>query len=253
MGNRRIVFNNMLCDGSSHCWFLKENESHERNCPAQVFTYNSAQEVTKRLIANIEACVGCEHCDGHCPAARLAVDEERDICMAALKDLEAELGVKTSDGLFTEPVHNPELNIYVKDVDVTVGVQKTLDLLSNFHDRLQLIELFDSAICAIASLPYNEFYNIIEAALANQIYPYGIDRRVIYTHDDKLAVKEFIRAFNIDSALYESLPLLIIYFNGKVLAVWGHGEVGLGNFYKFSNGLALEITNQLRKNNTYDN
>lgn len=248
MSNKRIVFNNNICDGSSHCWFLKGN-----NCPVKVFQYDPNANVTHRLIANVDVCIGCEHCDGHCPAARLAVNEEREICMAALKDLEAELGVKNSDGLFAEPIINPGLNIYIKDNDVKVGVEKTLKQLDNYTNRVQIIEFFNEPICALATAPYEMFYNIIEGILSNELDYCGVDRRVIYTHEDLNAAKEFIKAFSINENLITSVPLLLIYLNGKFLAVWGHGEINQYNFYQFQDSLTEEITKQLRKNNTYDN
>ena len=244
MSNRRIVFNNSICDGSSHCWFLKEN-----NCPAKVFQYDSEAAIINRLKANVDLCIGCERCDGHCPAARLAVDDEREICMAALMDLEAELGVKTSDGLFAEPVINKELNIYVKDKDIRTSVNKTIEVLSNYPNRVQLIELYSSALCALVTVPYENFYKAVEGTLTNGTYHNGIDRRVIYTYEDKDAVKEFLYALNIDLGLSESAPLIIVYLDGRVLAVCGHGEINLQNFTDFKNLIKDDMENQLRKNN----
>ena len=242
MSNRRIVFNNNMCDGSTHCWFLRAG-----NCRGKVFQYKRNADITNRLIANVEACIGCEHCDGHCPAARLAVDEERDICMAALKDLEANIGVRGSDGLFAEPIINPGLNIYMKDNDVKVGVEKTLKQLNNYENRVQVIEFFNDPLCAPAVAPYQVFYEIMKKILSNEFDYCGYDRRVIYT-DDLLAAKEFIKAFGIDENLIASMPLLLVYLNGKCLATWGHGEINKDNLYRFKDSMIEEITKQLRKN-----
>ena len=252
MCKRRIVFNNDLCDGSSQCWFLKErilDDGHKvKNCPAGVFTYDGEKTIRERLTAKIDACTGCEACQGHCPAARLACEEDMKECSKGLARLAAERGIKTEDGLFAEPNMNSKLNIYVEDVDVAVAARKTIEQLNKFSESLQLIELFHDPLCEAATVPYENFYKIIEPVLANNVFYFGIDRRVIYTHENLEAVKEIVKLLNIDKNLITSLPLLIVYLDGEVKAVWGHGEINVTNFgseYQFS--LAEEIRSQLRR------
>lgn len=240
---KKLVFYSELCDGVSQCWFLKDG-----NCKVKVFEYDASKEITSRLTPHLDRCVGCAACEGHCPAARLAYDDERDTCMEALKELKVKLGDRDSDGLFAQPIINEELNIYTFEGDIAQSVQNTLTKLNKIPSKLQIIELFNTPVCFYGAVVYSSFRDTIVDILSEEIFDCGFERKIIYT-DSIEAVKQFLVAFNIDEQFINSVPLLIIYQNHKVLAVWGHGKITKHNFQEYVSSLKEDILGQLRKRN----
>lgn len=225
----RIAIRWDLCDNSTQCWFIK-------HCPQHVFEHNG-----ETVEFHEDRCNGCLICKDHCNIVFVAQDDtEYDQCMYCLNQIESQ---DLSVDLFgTEPIHS-EACIYYDGKEEN-NYQSTIELIKNTK-QFQLIELLDnrSIVCKHKGQPFSVFQEDLKS-LISQVYCGRILHRIIYTCDNTPIFQKFIDFFDAD-LLKHSAPLLILYFDGKVLAKYGHGHITCDNYNSHQIGMIEEIKKQL--------
>lgn len=224
-----VVMNKRCCDNSKHCWYIL-------NCPNRVFSFDENNKIT----FDEARCSGCKKCASHCPVSGIAATlEEKDV-------LEARLSVNCPhihDTIFgTEPIDYPS-DVLIYDWE-RKNYGECLQTIKS-SNKIQLIELLDEdVVCKIAGIPFA----VIEEELTPLLSQFNADikHEVIYTDVDTNALTEFLDFFGAQRYI-SHLPLLIVYFDGKVKAILGQGKIYMADCTEQIEEMKKELRKQLQR------